>query len=73
MINKAHHTIKKVNIDVINTALGLGNHNGKHICNNAVTRYPPKIPADSFANFCQGFLVKYLGFAGIFSGLKIQE
>ncbi len=66
IINRVHQTIKKVKIDVINTSFGLGSHRGKHICINAVITYPPKIPADSLANFCQGDFVKYLGFAGIF-------
>ena len=35
-INKSHHTIKRVKIEVITISFGLGNHNGKHMCINAV-------------------------------------
>ncbi len=58
--------MNNVNIDVIRTSLDFGNHSGKHICINAVIIYPPKMPAEILANRCEGDLVKYFEFAGIF-------
>ncbi len=65
MIIRVHQTIKNVKMDVIKTPFGFGNHNGKHICKNIQILYPPIIPADIFANCCQGDLFKYFGFAGM--------
>lgn len=70
MIKNTTQIIKKVMVVVMSISLWNGINKADTICINAVIIYPPRIPAEILANCCQGFLVKYLGFAGIYLAMN---